>query len=415
LLPSNCPRPDLELERSLTSTTPSASPSISPPIGPAIAPSVGLPIGQQIGANRQPLDAENLRSRIDAVLEEFLARQVSALAEVSPDCHELVDSVVSLMRGGKRLRPAFCYWGWRGAGGAASEPIVAAAASLELFQAAALIHDDLMDGSDTRRGMPAVHRRFAGVHRENGWLGDGERFGLAGALLAGDICQVWTDELFSESGLSLEQLRAGRAMFNRMRTEVLAGQYLDVVTQAAPEPDPATAIARARYVIRYKSAKYSVEHPLLIGATLAGADPRLLAVYSEYGLALGEAFQLRDDVLGVFGDPDETGKPAGDDLREGKRTVLIGLALQRASPAQADVVRRLLGDPRLDAEGVKRLRGVIVDTGAADAVEQLIGELAARAELALNAEESGTEPAEVAEPAREVLHQLVVAATSRAR
>jgi geranylgeranyl diphosphate synthase type I len=391
----------------LTSTTPSTSSSISPPDGPT----------------GQPLDAENLRGRVDAVLEEFLARQASALVEVSPDCHELVDSVVSLMRGGKRLRPAFCYWGWRGAGGAPSESIVTASAALELFQAAALIHDDLMDGSDTRRGMPAVHRRFAGVHRENDWRGDGERFGLAGALLAGDICLVWTDELFSESGLSEQQLRAGRAMFNRMRTELLGGQYLDVVTQAAPEPDPATAIARARYVIRYKSAKYSVEHPLLIGGTLAGAGPELLAGYSEYGLALGEAFQLRDDLLGVFGDPDETGKPAGDDLREGKRTVLIGLALQHANPAQAGAVRRLLGDPRLDAEGVATLRGVIVDTGAVDAVERLIGELAARAEAALTSltrltgvsDSGGLLDAELAEPAGEVLSRLVVAATSRAQ
>jgi geranylgeranyl diphosphate synthase type I len=212
-------------------------------------------------------------------------------------------------------------------------------------------------------------------------------------------------------------------MFNRMRTELLGGQYLDVVTQAAPEPDPATAIARARYVIRYKSAKYSVEHPLLIGGTLAGAGPELLAGYSEYGLALGEAFQLRDDLLGVFGDPDETGKPAGDDLREGKRTVLIGLALQHANPAQAGAVRRLLGDPRLDAEGVATLRGVIVDTGAVDAVERLIGELAARAEAALTSltrltgvsDSGGLLDAELAEPAGEVLSRLVVAATSRAQ
>src|SRR3954454_22732411 len=161
-------------------------------------------------------------------------------------------------------------------------------------------------------------------------------------------------------------------MFNQMRSELLGGQYLDVLTQAAPEPDPQTAIDRARQVIRYKSAKYTVEHPLLIGATLAGADPALLGVYSRYGLALGEAFQLRDDILGVFGDPETTGKPAGDDLREGTRTVLVGLTLQRANPAQARAVRQLLGNPRLDAEGVGTLRGVMIETGALDAVERLI-------------------------------------------
>ena len=377
---------NLDLERSLTSTTPSTA------------------------MDSSPLEAENLRNRVDAALTAFLARQAEVLSEVSPDCHELVDSVISLMRGGKRLRPAFCYWGWRGAGGETSDAIVAAASSLELFQAAALIHDDLIDDSDLRRGMPAVHRRFAGVHRERGWLADGERFGLAGAVLAGDMCLVWTDELFAGSGLSVQQLAGGRAMFNRMRTELLGGQYLDVLTQAAPEPDPAIAIERAQQVIRFKSAKYTVEHPLLIGATLAGADPRLLATYSDYGLALGEAFQLRDDVLGVFGDPDETGKPAGDDLREGKRTMLVGLALRQANPAQAGAIRRLLGDPRLDAEGVATLRGVFVDTGAMDAIERRISQLAGRAEAALVGAGTG-----LAEPARGVLSRLIVAATSRAQ
>jgi len=373
-----------------------------------------------ITGHPRPLDAENLRARVDATLADFLAKQARTLTSVSPDCHELVASVVGLMRGGKRLRPAFCYWGWRGAGGDSGPGIVAAAAALELFQAAALIHDDLMDDSDTRRGMPAVHRRFAELYREHGWQGNGDRFGLAGAVLAGDMCLVWTDELFADSGLTVQQLASGRAMFHRMRTELLGGQYLDVLTQAAPELDPQAAIDRARQVIRYKSAKYTVEHPLLIGASLAGADPRLQAVYSEYGLALGEAFQLRDDVLGVFGDPEETGKPAGDDLREGKRTVLVGLTLQRATPAQAAAVRRLLGDPRLDAEGVATLRGVMVDTGALDAVERLIGELADQASSALagsgrvSGGGDGASPVEIAEPAREALSSLVVAATARA-
>jgi geranylgeranyl diphosphate synthase type I len=380
----------LDQEWSLTSTTPIA----------ATAPS--------------PLEAENLRARVDAVLAAFLAHQSDVLAEVSPDCQELVDSVVELMRGGKRLRPAFCYWGWRGAGGEPSEPIVSAAAALEMFQAAALIHDDLMDDSDLRRGMPAVHRRFAGVHATRGWLADGDRFGMAGAVLTGDMCLSWSDELFSGSGLSVPQLASGRVMFNRMRTELLGGQYLDVLTQAAPEPDPATAIARAKQVIRFKSAKYTVEHPLLIGATLAGAPPALLATYSRYGLALGEAFQLRDDVLGVFGDPDETGKPAGDDLREGKRTVLIAMAAQAAGPAQAGTLRRLIGDRLLDAEGVATLREVIVDTGALDAVERLIGELADRAAVAVSGLDSGP-GARPAEPAFDVLNRLVTAATARAR
>jgi geranylgeranyl diphosphate synthase, type I len=360
------------------------------------------------GAAAAPLDAEDLRTRVDAALTTFLARQAAILHEVSPVSDELVESVATLMRGGKRLRPAFCYWGWRGAGGEPGDEIVTAAAALELFQAAALIHDDLMDDSDTRRGMPSVHRRFAARHREFGGQGDPDRFGLAGSVLAGDMCLVWTDEMFSGSGLPTQALAAGRAMFNLMRTELLGGQYLDVLAQTRPETDPRAAIEQARRVIRFKSAKYTIEHPLLIGAHLAGADPRLLDVYSRYGLALGEAFQLRDDVLGVFGDPDRTGKPAGDDLREGKRTVLVGLTLQRADPAGAAQVHRLLGDPDLDAGGVDVLRALMVETGAVEAVEELIARLADEAGEALSSAGDLISP-----PARDVLARLVTASTKR--
>lgn len=358
-----------------------------------------------------PLDAEDLRVRVHKVLEDFCSRQAERLEAVTPECSPLVEAVADLIRGGKRLRPAFLYWGWRGAGGADCEEVVHAAAALELFQAAALIHDDVMDDSDTRRGMPAVHRRFAGLHRGSGWLGDGERFGLAGAVLAGDLCLVWSDELFTSCGLPQQDLARGRRAFDRMRTELMGGQYLDMLEQAVAgqSRDRADGEAedRARRVLRYKSAKYTIEEPLQIGGLLAGADDGLLAAYSAYGLPLGEAFQLRDDVLGVFGDPAETGKPAGDDLREGKRTVLVAKALERATPAQAALVRRLLGDPGLDATGVADLREVIVSTGALAETEALIDELVAASTAALAG-------APVAEPARTVLTGLIAAATARA-
>jgi geranylgeranyl diphosphate synthase, type I len=357
-------------------------------------------------AARSPLDAEDLRSRVHKVLENFCSLQADRLERVSPECAPLVEAVAELVRGGKRLRPAFCYWGWRGAGGADCEQIVTAAAALELFQAAALIHDDVMDDSDTRRGMPAAHRRFAMLHRGSAWTGDGERFGLAGAVLAGDLCLVWSDELFTASGLNPAQLVRGRVAFDRMRTELMGGQYLDMLGQAVSGQGAETE-RRARRVLQYKSAKYTIEEPLLIGGLLAGAGPELLAAYTAYGLPLGEAFQLRDDVLGVFGDPAETGKPAGDDLREGKRTVLVAKALERASPAQRALVRRLLGDPHLDPAGVQALREVIIDTGALTGVEALVDELVEAAQAAL-----ATAP--VREPAREVLAGLVVAATARA-
>lgn len=353
-----------------------------------------------------PLDAEDLRARVHKALDDFLARQADVLERVSPECAPLTEAIADLVRGGKRLRPAFCYWGWRGAGGADSEPVVRAAAAMELFQAAALIHDDVMDGSDTRRGMPSVHRRFAARHAGSGWAGDVERFGLAGAVLAGDLCLVWSGELLAASGLPEDRLAAARVPFDRMRTELMAGQYLDMLEQAMAGDHPESAVERARRVIRYKSAKYTIEEPLQIGGTLAGADPALLATYSAYGLPLGEAFQLRDDVLGVYGNPGETGKPAGDDLREGKRTVLVAQTLRSADPGRSAVVQSLLGRPDLDADGVDTLRAIIRETGALDAVERLIGELVTKARAALHA-------GDVARPARDVLDALIDAATDR--
>jgi len=357
-----------------------------------------------------PLDAEDLRSRVHKVLEEFLACQGEVLSSVSPECLPMVEYVGDLIKGGKRLRPAFCYWGWRAAGGADRPEIVSAAAALEFFQAAALIHDDVMDDSDTRRGMPAMHRRFAALHQAAGWAGDGERFGLAGAVLAGDLCLVWSDELFTRSGLPVCEPggRRGRQLFDQMRTQLMGGQYLDMLEQAVADGPPEGAIERARRVIRYKSAKYTIEQPLLIGAALAGADRELLAGCAAFGLPLGEAFQLRDDVLGVFGDPEVTGKPAGDDLREGKRTVLIALALEHATPAAGDRVRRLLGDPALDSEGVEMLREIMVETGAVAAVEQLVDDLVEQSRTALRSLRDRLD-----RPAAGVLDALIDAATDR--
>jgi len=360
-----------------------------------------------------PFDVEALRSRIQKVLDEVLARQGDVLEGVSPDLAPLAEAAADLTRGGKRLRPAFCYWGWRGAGGPADGPageaIVRAATGLELFQAAALIHDDVMDDSDTRRGMPAIHRRFAELHRGSSWLGTPERFGEAAAILLGDLCLSWSDEMLTGSGLDGAALARGRPVFDRMRTELMGGQYLDMLEQARAGQDAGhelSAADRARRVIRFKSAKYTIEHPLLLGGALAGAAPDLLAAYSAFGLPLGEAFQLRDDVLGVFGDPSQTGKPAGDDLREGKRTMLVALAVQNGSPTQQATLRRYLGDPRLDAASVEELRRVIVDTGALDAVEALIANLVTESQDALA-------DAPLGQPTRGVLEALVAAATAR--
>jgi geranylgeranyl diphosphate synthase type I len=322
---------------------------------------------------------------------------------VDPALTPVADAVEAfVLGGGKRLRPAFAYWGYRGAGGPDRDQVVAAVASLELVQASALIHDDVMDGSDLRRGAPAVHRRFATTHRCAGWHGDQERFGTAAAILLGDLCLIWSDEMLDAAGVEPAALARARPVFHRMRTEVTAGQYLDMHIQVTRD----TTIARASKVARYKSAKYTVEHPLLLGAALAGAPEAIAAAYSGYGLPIGEAFQLRDDVLGIFGDPAYTGKPAGDDLREGKRTYLVAAAYEAADPAARAALAAGLGDPELDVPGVERLRKIITATGALTRTEQRIDELVRIALSAL-----ATVPLDP--EAATVLTELATAATSR--
>ncbi len=348
------------------------------------------------------LTAEHLRASVQGTLDDFLAEQGQILAGISPDLTPFTEWLGELLAGGKRLRPAFCLWGYLGAGGADLDEALHAAAALELLQACALVHDDVMDDSDMRRGRPAAHRRFATLHRGSTWAGDSQRFGDGAAILLGDLCLSWADEMMYRSGFTAEALSRAKVVYDRMRTELMAGQYLDLLEQARG----GGSVERALLVVRYKSAKYTIERPLHLGAALAGADEGFMAALSGYGLPLGEAFQLRDDVLGVFGDPAETGKPAGDDLREGKRTILVATAMQRASAEQAAHLREGLGDPHLGAEAIDDLRGIIVATGALDEVEDLIGRRTREAVEALDG-------AHLDSDARSALEELAIAATAR--
>ncbi|MDP9443257.1 MAG: polyprenyl synthetase family protein [Actinomycetota bacterium] len=348
-------------------------------------------------------DAERWRNEVDRRLTGFVGEQRERLSELGPQLMPLLDAAVDAVTGGKRLRAAFCYWGWRAAGAADDARVVSAAAALELLHASALVHDDVMDASDTRRGRPAAHRRFARLPTAGGWVGRSERFGTGAAILLGDLLLSWGDELLHRSGFPPERVTAAAPYFDAMRTEVVAGQFLDLVAQSSGR----SSVPEAMRVLRFKAAKYTVERPLHLGAALAGADDALIAALSSYGVPLGEAFQLRDDVLGVFGDPDVTGKPAGDDLREGKRTVLIALADERADERQRRRIGRLLGRPDLDDAGVEELRAVITATGALSAVETLIRELTEAAKTSL-------QHAPIPDPAvHQALLGLATAATRR--
>ena len=284
----------------------------------------------------------------------------------------LLEAAQACVAGGKRLRPAFCYWGYVAAAGhpADPDPLLRAAASLDLLHASLLVHDDLLDGSDTRRGAPSAHRRFEALLPGP----RATRFGEAAAILLGDVLFSWSAEMFESAGLSPEAIRDAAPVLATMRSEVLLGQYLDVAAAfgATDRSTPRAQADTAEKVLEFKSARYSVRRPAELGATLGEAPPRLLATLGTYGSLVGRAFQLRDDLLGVFGDPSITGKPAGDDIREGKRTLLVLTALENGNTHQREILTSLLGAPGLTEEDLTTAREIIETTGARDSCEELI-------------------------------------------
>jgi len=309
--------------------------------------------------------AKAVNARLEALLDAELERWAGFDADLEAPLDALRAFVLG---GGKRLRPAFCHWGFLGAGGDPTDPIwVEAGAALELLHCFALVHDDVMDGSGTRRGLPTVHVAFDGRHREAGWRGEPRRFGEGAAILIGDLAFVLADRLLAGAS------RSAWDVWDELRLEVNVGQYLDMLHTARGAP----TVASARRICTYKTAKYTVERPLHLGAALAGAeDEATRAALTGYGLPLGEAFQLVDDLLGAFGDPRRTGKPVGDDLREGKPTRMLALALERASGDDLTLLRTRVGATDLGDDEVVAILGILEATGARVDIETAVTDLA---------------------------------------
>ncbi|MEV0776480.1 polyprenyl synthetase family protein [Streptomyces sp. NPDC050433] len=348
---------------------------------------------------------------VDAALTDFFAERRAEADTLGQDVLAAVGELESfVLGGGKRVRPTFAWLGWIGAGGdrhgPAATAVLSACAGLELLHAAALIHDDIIDASRTRRGRPAAHVAFARRHRERGFSGDSEAFGTAIAILVGDLAQTWADAMVRASGLPMDAQARLAPVWTAVRSEVLYGQLLDLTNQAGEDEN----IESALRVNQFKTASYTVERPLEFGAAIAGAGAGLVAAYREFGSHIGIAFQLRDDLLGVFGDPAVTGKPSGDDLREGKRTVLLATALKYADerdPAAARFLRARIGTDLRDDE-LAAMRAVFVGTGAVDDIER---QIALRTDHAL----AVLETSEATAPAKDQLAAAAVRATRRAQ
>ncbi len=339
-----------------------------------------------------PASLAEVGSRVERRISTLIDDEVERWRVVDPDLAEPLVALRDLvLAGGKRLRPAFCHWAYVGAGGAPDDPaVVDAGAALEMLHTFALVHDDVMDGSNLRRGQPAIHRRFMTRHDTQRWRGETRRYGEGAAILVGDFAFVYADILLRSVP------PVARPIFDELRVELCVGQYLDLEGTASGSSDP----VQAERIERYKSGKYTVERPLQLGAALAGRLDELAAPLSAFGLPLGEAFQLRDDILGVFGDTAITGKPVGDDLREGKLTPLVATAAARATGSASRMLGQL-GRADLDEAEIAGLQAVLVDTGAVDDVERGIERLVAQALDALSV-------APIAPEARLALEELGV-------
>ncbi|MFI8165513.1 polyprenyl synthetase family protein [Streptomyces sp. NPDC085931] len=304
------------------------------------------------------------KARVDEVLCDFVAHEADRFAAVDPALDPVARQLEQAVADGKRLRAAFCYWGWRAAGQPDSDALVRAAASMELVHTAAVVHDDLIDDSALRHGRPTAHVALRSALRRRPRAANAAR---SLAMLVGDLLMSLAGQLFVSSGLPAAYLGRARPLWAALARELIAGECLEILHTGAV-PDTAASLK----VIRYKTAKYTVEQPLLIGGTLAGAGERLLEGYSAYGVRLGEAFQLRDDLLGLFGDPQRTGKANLDDVRGHRPTALLAETWRIAGDEERERLRALLGRRDLDGDGLEAVRALMRRLKAPDRIEEMI-------------------------------------------
>ncbi|MEU6160525.1 polyprenyl synthetase family protein [Streptomyces sp. NPDC047130] len=341
---------------------------------------VRLTVAEPVRPLDGPLTAREAVRAVEAELAGVLDEALAQARDTDPVfAHDVAERLAAFVRrGGRRMRAAFAWCGWRAAGGTGdATPVLRTGAALELVQACALVHDDVMDGSALRRGGPALHVEFADLYQEARTTGPPGTFALSAAVLAGDLALVWADDLAAATALGSPH--GGRLLgeWRAMRREMAAGQYRDVRAQATG----ASGMDEAVTIATLKSALYTVERPLALGASLAGADAAVLDALRLAGRCAGLAFQLRDDLVGAFGDPALTGKPAGDDLRARKLTYLLAAGVRLAGASgDAEAATALAAGPQTGSdEDLERVRAALTRTGARDAVEARIGELAATA------------------------------------
>ncbi len=334
-------------------------------------------------------DLRGFQTRFDAWLAAFVAERRAIAAARDGGLDEFLSGVQDYaLRPGKRIRPFLVEAGYLAGGGARYDDVMPVAAAAEMLHVFALAHDDVMDRSDLRRGLPTAHRMWEAWHGKHGLRGDAAHFGVSAALLIGDLALALSDTLIDSARLDSERREAVRDVWNTMREEVIEGQFLDVVASSRPAPAPEQDIWS---ILSLKSGKYTLERPLHLGAAAAGADDSVFAAFTSFGIPLGRAFQIKDDILGLFGDEVATGKPVDSDIREGKSTLLISRAYETSDEAGRDLLRRVWGDDAASPADVEKVREIVTSTGARRYAEQTAERLVREALDALAAARIGAD------------------------
>ncbi len=334
-------------------------------------------------------------------VDEFVRARCTA--ELDPAGFSLPGQLmIDFASGGKCVRSVFVYLGWLSGGGGESEPALRAAASAELLHAFALVQDDVMDESLVRRGGPSAHQRLATWHKNQELSGSSARFGESAAILLADLYLVWAERMLRESGVAAAALDRAWPHYDSMRSELAVGQLADLTNDANLVP----SVGAVMDIARRKSGNYTVRRPLELGAAMAGCDETVMRVLGAYGEVIGEAFQLRDDLLGIFGDPSATGKPTGDDVREKKATIVIALADQLAAPSDRARLRDLWREAYIGEQGVALAQAVITESGARERAEQMIGDRVERARRLLDV-------ADLEPSVADALHRMALLCTHR--
>lgn len=323
----------------------------------------------------------SFKEKFDPLLLEFLDKKITEAEGIDSQAADLTREIKRMAQtGGKRIRPAFMFYAYKASGGKDEEAAIYTSQALELFHTFALIHDDIIDRSDTRRGAPTAHTYFQSLHGKQNLIGDAAHFGLASAILAGDLALSYAHEVFVTSSFSDEAIRTAQRYYNLLWMEVILGEQLDTLggmKKDVAEKDILTMLA-------LKSGKYTIERPLHIGAALADASDKVFQGFTGYGIPLGQAFQIQDDILGMFGTEEKIGKPVTSDIAEGKKTLLIIKAVEQGNKTQKGIIQKALGNPQVTEQDLEIVKNVVIDAGSLAHSQDLAKKLIEKAKKALS-------------------------------